>query len=73
VVTGPASHGVAGVLYLVSESTLAVTQACTGQVCGHVARRGTCVGTGRTDVSKSGCFWTGVDRQGRRYSKGLSV
>jgi hypothetical protein len=48
------SHGVVGVLHLVSEPTLAVTRACAGQVCGHVARRGTWVGTGRMDVSNRG-------------------
>jgi hypothetical protein len=39
-VTGP-GHGVARVLHLVSEPTLAVTRVCAGQVCGHVAHRGT--------------------------------
>jgi hypothetical protein len=43
------SHGVVRVLHLVSEPTLAVTRVCAGQVCGHVARRGT-----RTDVSNRG-------------------
>jgi hypothetical protein len=66
-------HGMAGVLHLVSEPTLAVTRACVGQVCGHVARRGTWVGTGRMDMSNRGSFWTGVDRRGRRSSKGVSV
>jgi hypothetical protein len=51
--SGP-DHGVAGVLHLVSEPTLAVTRACAGQVYGHVARRGTWVSTGRMDVSKRG-------------------
>jgi hypothetical protein len=54
-------HGVVGVLHFVSEPTLAVTRACAGQVRGHVARRGTWVGTGRMDVSKRGSSWTGVD------------
>jgi hypothetical protein len=61
------------VLHLVSELTLKVTQACAGQVCGHVAYRGTRVGTGRMDVTKRGSSWTGVDRRGRRSSKGVSV
>jgi hypothetical protein len=52
-VTGP-GHRVVGVLHLVSEPTLAVTRACAGQMCGHVARRGTWVGTGRMDMSKRG-------------------
>jgi hypothetical protein len=47
-VTGP-GHGVAGVLHLVSEPG-------SGQVCGHVARRGTWVSTGRMDVSNRGKF-----------------
>jgi hypothetical protein len=47
-------NGVAGVLYLVSEPTLAVTRACAGQVRGHVVRRGTWAGIGRMDVSKRG-------------------
>jgi hypothetical protein len=71
-VTGP-SHGVVGVLHLVSEPTLAVTRTCAGQVRGHVARRGTWVDTERMDVSKRGSSWTGVDRRGRRSSKGVSV
>jgi hypothetical protein len=71
-VTGP-SHGVARVLHLVSEPTLAVTRACAGQVRGHVARRGTWVDIGRIDVSKWGSSWTRVDRRGRRSSKGVSV
>jgi hypothetical protein len=68
-VTGP-SHGV---LHLVSEPTLAVTRACAGQVRGHGVRRGTCAGTRHIDVSKRGRSWTGVDRRGRRSSKGVSV
>jgi hypothetical protein len=71
-ITGPC-HRVAGVLHLVSELTFAVTRACAGQVCGHVARRGTWVGTGRIDVSNRGNSWTGVDRRGRQSSKGVSV
>jgi hypothetical protein len=71
-VIGP-DHGVAGVLHLISEPTLAVTWACAGQVHGHVARRGTWVSTGRMDVSKRGSSWTGVDRRGRRSSKGVSM
>jgi hypothetical protein len=71
-VTGP-NHGVVGVLHLVSEPTLVVTRACAGQVCGHVARRCTWVGTGCMDVSNRGSSWTGVDRRGRRSSKGVSV
>jgi hypothetical protein len=71
-VTGP-GHGVAGVLHLVSEPTLAVTRACAGQVCGHVARRGTWVGTRRMDVSNRESSWIGVDQRGRRSSKGVSV
>jgi hypothetical protein len=67
-VTGP-SHGVVGVLHLVSELTLAVTRACAGQVCGHVARRGTWVGAGRIDMSNRESSWTGVDRRGRQSSK----
>jgi hypothetical protein len=50
-----------------------VTRACAGQVRGHVARRGTWVGTGRMDVSKRGSSWTGVDRRGRLSSNGVSV
>jgi hypothetical protein len=50
-----------------------VTRVCAGQVCGHVARRGTWVGTGRMDVSNRGSSWTGVDRRGRRSSKGVSM
>jgi hypothetical protein len=71
-VTGP-SHGVVGVLHLVSEPTLLVTRACAGQGRGHVARRGTWVGTGRIVVSKRGSSWTRVDQRGRRSSKGVSV
>jgi hypothetical protein len=66
-VTGP-SHGVVGVLHLVSELTLAVTWACVGQGRGHGVHHGTCAGTGCTDVSKRGNSWTGVDRRGRRTS-----
>jgi hypothetical protein len=47
---------VTGVLHLVSETTLAVTRACAGHVCGYVARRGTWVGTRRMNVSKRGSF-----------------
>jgi hypothetical protein len=72
VVKGP-GHGVVRVLHLVSEPTLAVTRACAGQGRGHGVRRGTCAGTGRMDVSKRGSSWTGVDRRGRRSSKGVSV
>jgi hypothetical protein len=35
-----------------------------------VTQPGTCVGTGPTDVAKRGRSWLGVDRQGRRSSKG---
>jgi hypothetical protein len=59
-----------GLLHLVSEPTLAVTQACACQVCEHVARRGTWVGTGRMDVSNRASSWPGADRRGRRSSKG---
>jgi hypothetical protein len=59
--------------YLISEPTLIVTRACLGQLCGHVAYRGTWVETGRMDMSKRGSSWTGVDRRGRRSSKGVSV
>jgi hypothetical protein len=47
-------YRVVGVLHLVSELTLAVTRACEGQVCGHVARCGTWIGTGRMDASNRG-------------------
>jgi hypothetical protein len=50
-----------------------VTRAYAGQVCGHVAHRGTWVGTGRMDVSNRGSSWTGFDRRGRWSSKGVSV
>jgi hypothetical protein len=45
------SNGVVGVLHLGSELTLVVTRAYVGQVCEHVSRCGTWVGTGRMDVS----------------------
>ncbi|TVU50554.1 hypothetical protein EJB05_01930, partial [Eragrostis curvula] len=38
-----------------------------------VTQRGTCAGTGRTDVTKRGGSWIGVDRRGRRSSKGVSM
>jgi hypothetical protein len=58
---------------LVSEPTLAVTRACAGQVHGYVAHRGTWVDTERMHVSKRGRSWPGVDRRGRRSSKGVSM
>jgi hypothetical protein len=61
------------VLHLVSEPTLGVTRACVRKVRGHVARRGTWVGIGHLDVPNRGSSWTGVDRRGRRSSKGVSV
>jgi hypothetical protein len=66
-------HGVARVLHLVSEPTLAVTRACADQGRGHGVHHGTWIGTGHMDVSKRESSWTGIDRQGRRSSKGVSV
>ena len=42
-------------------------RACGGSVRGHL---GCAVGTGRTDVTKRGRSWLGVDRRGRRSLKG---
>ena len=33
----------------------------------------TCAGSGHMDVAKRGSSWPGVDRRGRRSSKGVSV
>jgi hypothetical protein len=64
---------VVGVLHLVSEPTLVVTRACAGYVRGHVAHRGTWVGTRRMDVSKRESSWTWGDQRGRRSSMGVSM
>ena len=59
--------GEAGRYRMVSEPTLTVSRARGGSVRGHL---GCAVGTGRTDVTKRGRSWLGVDRRGRRSLKG---
>jgi hypothetical protein len=72
-IVGPCAGQVRDMWPVVAHASSADSCGNTG-VCGsgagHVARRGTWVGTGRMDVFKRGSSWTGVDR---RSSKGVSV
>jgi hypothetical protein len=64
----------AGRYRMVSEPTLAVSQARVSRLRRHVAhgwsgprvvtQHGTCAGTGHTNVAKRGRSWLGIDRRG---------
>jgi hypothetical protein len=77
-----ARPGVPGMLQMVSESSLAVSQVRTvqlrriwwrtGQGRGYVRMtHGSSASTERTDVAKRGRSWLGADQRGRRSSKGV--